>query len=1094
MKVHPLPALIVAVILLLPISMLTIDPLTSDTDDTIPSLILYEPAPTSYPDRIVTNEGYFVENIGQYAAAAGSFYAIGRIMSVSFGEGWMAYHPTSGDDVPTEKVHVVFVGSYAIGPQGVDVTKPTMSFLSGRGRDDWFLGARSFREVVYTELWEGISLRYFFADGKLKYEFEVLPGADPSLIRLRYEGADRLFVDESSGDLVVSMGPATFTDEAPVAFQTVTGHEREVPCEYILSDDSTVGFEAAAYDVGNTLVIDPGVVFSTFLGGTNGEVVNDIWVDEEDDYSLITGTTQSGGFPDTPAGFQHGDRTTDWHYLVRMDENASRIEYVVLLTLTRMNMITDIYVDDLDCVYLTGFSGDGNFPTTIGAYMQSRPGVRDAFLMKLDPSGTEVLYSTMFGGDLLDSGLAVWVDREGTAYVVGSTNSTDLPVTDDAFQSTWQGEYDAFVAKFNPNGSELLYSTYLGGSSLDYANNLELESDGSLYLAGTTESTDLPVTARAIEYRNSGGTDVFLGRLNMSRPGLEYLSYIGGDEDDVLSDMDIDAEGDLYLVGTTRSGDFPTTEGAFDREINFTDGFALKVSTGNWSLAYSTFLGGSSGDVIEAVSVNPSGRASVVGDTISRDLPTTPDAHCSTYNDDGDILLMVLDSSGTSLVYSTYLGGALGDEGVDCESPTDGVIYVAGATMSTTYTTTEGAYCATHNGYWDVFLTKFDISPPLADAGDDMTVGIGEAFTMDASGSSDNLGIINWTWNFEYAGDSVRLHREIVGYTFDTLGVFTVTLTVTDAVGHQAMDILTITVVDTTPPVADAGPDIEMDQGEEASFDASLSTDNIGITGAVWAFAYEGESTELRGTTTFFLFEVPGVYLVTVNVSDAVGNWDTDELEVTVRDIMAPVADAGLDIEIDQSEYAPLDGSGSMDNVAISLWTWTFEYDGRMVTLEGEVVDYVFEIPGVYIVSFQVADAAGNGATDSVEVIVHDIEAPSVVAGEDVTIKAGEEVQFNGTGSMDNVVIAEMVWTFVYKGKVVRLNEERPLFKFKDPGSYLVTLEATDGEGNSGSDSMVVTVVKADEDGLPYLWIVILVILVIGVIVTIVLIRSRVRS
>ena len=347
-----------------------------------------------------------------------------------------------------------------------------------------------------------------------------------------------------------------------------------------------------------------------------------------------------------------------------------------------------------------------------------------------------------------------------------------------------------------------------------------------------------------------------------------------------------------------------------------------------------------------------------------------------------------------------------------------------------------------------------DMTNPIADAGFDQTVDAHALVTFNGTGSSDNAGIVNLTWNFS-DGAPVMLYGAKPSHTFDNLGVFLVTLNVTDAAGNWNMDTMTVTVRDATVPVASAGPDQVADEDAVVTFDGSGSSDNVGIVDYTWKFT-DAAPVTLGGMTPKYTFNNPGIFVVALNVTDAAGNRDTDTVTVTVRDITRPSADAGPDMVVNEDAPVAFNGSGSSDNLGIVNFTWNFT-DGTVVMLYGAGTEYIFQYPGCYTVTLKTIDAAGNWAVDIVSVTVNDITAPSADAGADLSVDEGALVTFDGSQSFDNVGVVNYSWTLT-DGAMVKLHGPRPAHRFDNPGIFTVELNVTDVAGNWQMSAVNITV------------------------------------
>jgi hypothetical protein len=355
--------------------------------------------------------------------------------------------------------------------------------------------------------------------------------------------------------------------------------------------------------------------------------------------------------------------------------------------------------------------------------------------MKLSPAGDRIIYSTFLGGTGRDICGKIEVDTEGNAYVLGCTSSRDFPATPGAFQTTFKGGDDSgrgdlFVAKLSPDGSKLLYCTYVGGSGTDlYGGDLILDSSGSVCFAGSTTSPDFPVTANAFgkSYRGGSGErdggDAVLVKLNPAGTMLEYATYVGGRGDERGTSIAVDSDGNLWLAGDTTSPDFPTTPDAYCRQNQGgSDCFFLKLNPQSGALLYSSLLGGSKSESSPAIAVHPSGLLVLTGRTESADFPATPGADSTALKGPADLFVALLDPAAKSLRFCTFLGGS----GNEVPGPLVLIkdrVYFAGNTTSADFPVTPGAGDTTFNGgtnEWggDAFVVRFTLigkngAPPL---------------------------------------------------------------------------------------------------------------------------------------------------------------------------------------------------------------------------------------------------------------------------------------------------------------------------------------------------------------------------------------------
>jgi hypothetical protein len=374
-----------------------------------------------------------------------------------------------------------------------------------------------------------------------------------------------------------------------------------------------------------------------------------------------------------------------------------------------------IAVDEDGNSYVTGQTASADYPTTPGVYDAGYNNNVDAFVTKLDPSGSQIVYSTFIGGTAFDSGNAIAIDDQGGAYIGGFTGSTNYPTTPGAFDPTQNGGSDAFVSKLSPSGSTLEYSTYLGagGFSFDGANGIAVDGDGSAYVTGFAGGGTFPTTVGAYDRTHNGRNDVYVTKLTPSGSALAYSTFVGGALSDTGNAIAVDDTGSAYVTGFTASADYPTTPGAFDAGHNGgNDGFAVKVDPSGSALTYSTFLGGAGNDSGTGIAVDDKRRtAHVTGSTDSADYPTTRHAYDRSYDGGGDVFVSRLEGSGSGLVYSTFLGGTGRDSATGIAVDEKGqAAHVTGSTDSGDYPTTRHADGPSYNGGGDAFVTRLDDS------------------------------------------------------------------------------------------------------------------------------------------------------------------------------------------------------------------------------------------------------------------------------------------------------------------------------------------------------------------------------------------------
>ena len=476
-------------------------------------------------------------------------------------------------------------------------------------------------------------------------------------------------------------------------------------------DDGGYGFVVDGYDRSRPLVIDPAIDFSTFVGGTGSDAGRGIDVDAEGNI-YVTGQTASANYPTTPGVFDRGYNNNTDVFVTKLDSSGSTIAYSTFIGGSAFDSGNGIAVDDAGAAYVAGFSGSLNYPTTPGSFDTTQNGGSDAFVSKLDPSGSRLEYSTYLGGAgfSFEGANGIAVDHEGSAYVTGFTGSAAFPTTPGAHDTTKNGTgNDVYVTKLDPSGARLGYSTFLGGTTSDTGNSVAVDAAGRAYVTGFTASADFPTTLNAHDSSHNGGNDAFVTRLDSTGSVLEYSTLLGGAGADSGQGIAAAQSGKaMWVTGSTASADYPTTRSAHDRTYNG-NGDAFVASFDKFStLTHSTFLGGTASDAGSGIAVDDKGKlAHVTGSTASADYPTAGLADDTSYNGAGDAFLASLQRSDGALVHSTFLGGTGSDAGIALAVGADRKrAFVTGSTSSPDIPSSPGGFDGSYNGAGDVFIAS----------------------------------------------------------------------------------------------------------------------------------------------------------------------------------------------------------------------------------------------------------------------------------------------------------------------------------------------------------------------------------------------------
>ncbi|MBW2147564.1 MAG: SBBP repeat-containing protein [Deltaproteobacteria bacterium] len=614
--------------------------------------------------------------------------------------------------------------------EGIDQQAGKVNYFTGEEKSGWRTNAPIYNKIIYRNLWNGVDLRYEGRGGNLKYEFEVAPGGDPGVIRLAYAGIEGLRISDS-GALVISTKLGDMTEARPFIYQLDKGSKKEIRGAYQIMEGNRVGFVLHDYDRKLPLVIDP-LVYSSYLGGTNNDYGFGIAVDGSGN-AYVTGWTLSSVFFPILNPYQATYAGVVDAFVTKIDPTGSALVYSTYLGGSGFDFGLGIAVDGSGNAYVTGWTSSTNFPT-LNPYQASNAGMNDAFVTKIDPTGSALVYSTYLGGSGIDGAYDVAVDGSGGAYVAGDTESTNFP-TANPYQPAHAGMVDAFITRVDPTGSALVYSTYLGGSGNDGAAGIALDGSGSGYVTGSTESTDFPA-ANPYQPAYAGDVDAFVTRIDPTGSALVYSTYLGGSAYDSGNGVAVDGFGNAYVIGSTESTDFPTVNPYQSAHAGVVDVFVARISASGSALDYSTYLGGSGNDSGNAIAVDTLGYAYVTGVTESMDAPTMnpfQPLHAGeglggvqvagdvepmiipftipyqpTQAGAADAFVTVLYGSGPDLVYSTYLGGSNGDYGFGIAVDGSGNAYVTGWTFSPDFPTVS-PFQGTYNGF-DVFVAKVPAS------------------------------------------------------------------------------------------------------------------------------------------------------------------------------------------------------------------------------------------------------------------------------------------------------------------------------------------------------------------------------------------------
>jgi hypothetical protein len=650
------------------------------------------------------DQRYFTENLGQWK---GHIQYLGKTSfgSVAFSTNSVYYNILAEDQGHVMKI--AFLTQHEVKPLGVSQLDFENNYFYGNDPEKWVSSAKSYKEILYEDVWPGIDILYYFKDGNLKYDISVDRYSDPDVISFEVEGHEGLKISEEGLEISLSEG-FTISDSDLIAF-----HEDSSQADigFTKKGDNTYGFDVNKV-YGLQLTIDP-VVFSksTFLGGSNGEAGNDLAVDSSGNI-IVVGMSSSDDFPNTTGAFQPIKSNFHDVIVTKMYGDTSGIIFSTFLGGTSGEYGYGVEVDTFDDIYLTGSTTSTAFPTTFGSYQAGdpSPGFPDAFVTKLSSQGDQLVYSSYVGGTGSDSGRDIKV-LNGNAYVTGNALSYDFPYVT---QPVSDAHGTVFLFIMNQDGTDLTHAGFWGGWSNEFGYSLDIANNGDVVIGGVSYSEDFPTTSGVYMTKVNDTNNAILLKYRPSTDSLVWSTYIGAFAGEKISSIYVDDSSNIYFAGETTipSGgapSYPTTPGAFDTILNGSkDIFVTKMDPDGTTLIYSTYLGGDGEEEPGNIDVDMYGNLILTG-KITSDVNFTITSDCfdDSYNGGDDAFLAVLSPDGSNLIYSSFLGGNQSDSATAVVIADSSTLLVVGTTASMDFPVTNGSYQTINKGGGDIFVTKF---------------------------------------------------------------------------------------------------------------------------------------------------------------------------------------------------------------------------------------------------------------------------------------------------------------------------------------------------------------------------------------------------
>jgi hypothetical protein len=594
-------------------------------------------------------------------------------------------------------------GSTAAAVRGLDPLPGRSHYLIGADPRNWHTDIPHYGQVLVQGVYPGVDLVYYGSGDHLEYDLILAPGADPARVAIRFGGARSLWID-GDGNLVAEVGKRRIRLEKPVVYQPQAGGRQLVAGRYVLRADGEAGVAVGPYDRSRALVIDPVIVYATFLGGDDADQGESIVLDASG-HAYVTGTTNSATFPTTAGACQREKHAVGDVFITKLAADGSTVLYSTFLGGALHDQGRALAVNRDGEVFVTGTTASVDFPLQNAVQPAFGGGGGDVFVTKLNAQGSAALFSTYLGGRALDEGRGIAVDSAGDVYVTGETGSVDFR-TVGAYQSAFGGGTDAFVIKLPGSGSPApLYATFLGGRGADVGRSIAVDAADRVVMTGKTDSPDFPLR-NPIQPVLGGRVDAFVTQFAVAGTGLVYSTYLGGAQSDAGSGIAVDSAGSVYVTGDTTSPDFPVAAALQPARAGAIDAFVVRIKPGGTAFAFATYLGGRDIDIGRSIAVDARGIAHVAGVTGSRDFPVREPIQ-GAVGGAMDAFVTRISPDGSALLSSTYLGGSDVDYASGIAVDGTGGVAVSGQTASKDFPATPQAFRRVFNGgSFDAFVVK----------------------------------------------------------------------------------------------------------------------------------------------------------------------------------------------------------------------------------------------------------------------------------------------------------------------------------------------------------------------------------------------------
>lgn len=868
--------------------------------------------------------------------------------------------------------------------------------------------------IIMKEVYRGIDIKYYFQDGNLKYDIIAKAHSDLNKIKIRILG-DELFTVKDSKKIQLNNFNSPIEDRISYSYQEINNEVENVEVNFKVKD-GVIGFVADNLNNNYDLIIDPALIFSTFVGGSSDDYEYTGGISKDNSGSIVvTGRTLSTNFPTTAGSYQTSNLGNIDCVVFKLDSTGQSLLFATYLGGNNLDAgYTSLVNPVTNDIVIGGTTASTIFPVVSGAYqVLYGGGAYDGFVARLDNAGSVLINSTFMGNNQQDLIASICFDTNYDVIFVGQSTGSFIQAGN-GYQSFYGGgPWDVFVGKINQNLTSLTATTMLGGNGDDHCHAVKVDATGNVCIMGFT-SGSFPVSPGSFDVSYNGGVwDTYCAKFNSSLSQKIFSTYVGSSGDDwSWNAMDVDDLGNMYVTGYTSGNDFPTTSGCFQNSIggNY-DVFVYKLNSSGNTLLQSTYIGSNGDD--EGWGIVATNYRPVITGCFQNGLTTQVCSYAQSNNGLKDAFYLKLDSTFSNVISSSYFGGQNDDIGNNILQDGSGFI-IAGATKSTNFPTSFNAYDKTQNGGNDFFVLKFqvDSAAPVAQFIADTVVCVGSAILFQ----NNSVNGQSYLWDF---GDNSTSSISQPVHSYNSPGNFTVTLTVDNCISTDVA-ILNIKVV--AIPVASFS--YQIDCNKEVTVVADSSAQNY-----LWNLGPFGSST--ADSVVFSLINTDSIVVTLISFN---GNSCSDTISQT---IVSTLPSAGFTAAVTPCTHDVF--VQPLQTVSNAIYNWT------IAGLQSQNSGQPFYITIDSLLGYQIeliVNAAGCSDT-----ISQSIQFDSLPVAQFATSSVcSNPVQFINN-SLNN---QNAMWYF---GNGDSSNAINPLYNYNSDGPYVVSLVVQNANGCKDSIS-----------------------------------------